>query len=80
MSAGKYKLDGLTPEEHRAALAAVKLVRGDAIKNAYMEGHSDGYRDGVARYKGEFVESPEIAWDKSQTKLLSESKVREGNP
>lgn len=72
MAKGEYKIDGLTSDEHRAALAAVKLVRGEAVKNAYLEGHTDGWRECAKRYRGEYTEGSLDSWDKSQAKALSQ--------
>ena len=72
MSKGTYRLDNLSPEEHKAALAAVKLVRGEEIKNAYKEGWRDGWNECSKAYRGEYVRGD--GWETSHAKMLSESK------
>lgn len=74
MAKGVHCINMLTAKEYQAAIAAIKLVRGDEIKNAYLEGYMDGYKDCQHRYKGGFVEDDLTAWDKSQAKALSDSK------
>ncbi len=77
MAKGELKLEGLTHQEHRAALAAVKLVRGDSIKNAFMEGYCHGYGEALEKYRNGRTEGDIGCWDRSQAKALSESKVPE---
>lgn len=68
MTAGTYKLDNLSPEEYNAALAAVKLVRGQEIKNAYQEGWRDGWEAQRRTFNGEYVSGD--GWDKSHARAL----------
>jgi len=77
MAKGKYILDGLTSEEHRAALAAVKLVRGDSIKNAYLEGFKDGFVESSNRYSGRQTDGALKCWEESQAFALSRSKDKQ---
>lgn len=72
MAAGTYKLDNLSPEEYKAALAAVKLVRGNEIKNAYQEGWRDGWEANRRVDRGEYISGD--GWEQSHAKALYESK------
>ena len=70
MAKGTLKLEGLTSAEYRAANAAMKLVRGDVIKNAYLEGWRDGAEAFRKQYRGDFMEGEGADWNKSHAKAL----------
>lgn len=78
MAKGTYRLDNLSPEEHKAALAAVKLVRVKDNENAYREGWRDGWNECSKAFRGERVCSD--GWETSHAKALSESKVQTPPP
>ena len=72
MAEGKHCIMRLNEAEYKAALAAIKLVRGDEIKNAYKEGWQDGWNECSKAFKGMRVDGD--GWDRSHAKALSESK------
>ena len=70
MTIGKYEIRNLTLEEKNAAMAAIKLIRGSAIKNAYHEGFSDGFMECQTRRQGGTFTND--YWENSHAKLLEE--------
>lgn len=73
MAKGTLEIKNLNDREYRAATAAVKLVRGSALKNAYMEGFCDGFTQCGSMHRNGRPVSEEIHWKNSHTKAMSDN-------
>lgn len=67
---GEYKIDGLSRDEYDSAMQSIKLIRSEAIKNAYLEGYADGIKEEIKRRRGENWHIDPYGWEGSHAKKL----------
>lgn len=72
MTKGNITISELTSEEYRAGMAAIKLVRGNGLRNSYVEGFRDGFEEAMRISRGEKPLGEQGGWHHSHAKALSE--------
>lgn len=72
MSKKAYDITGLNYRENEAAWGAINKLRGNSVKNAFIEGFDAGHEHALLVYRGCRPESSECAWKKSHAKKLQD--------
>lgn len=77
MSKGDKTLICLNEKEYKAANAAIKLLRGEVLKNAYIEGFNDGMEAmGKSYFNTDMPPDIDKSWEGSHTKYLDDEKYK----
>lgn len=76
MSAGGNTISNLSADEYRAAISAIKLVRGDQVKNAYIEGWREGHNQCQQKYKGCLDKGDRVCWEESHAKFIQDKQEK----